>query len=554
MVRFRLTLVIASVVFNATLTLADNEPDRDNEPHETPIQLLVPGFSVVELPVQLPNINNVRYRADGMMVALGYNGDIWLLSDSDENGFEDTANLFFDNRGRLRGPIGMAVIPEGHELLKLHEPIENPTAATTPPSPNSEAKRPAGVVVASKGKVSAILDMDGDGVAEEERIIANGWQEIPPNVDAIGVAIAADGAIYFGLGTAAYNNAYLIDELGRSQYDLHSERGTILRIEPDLSRRSIVCTGVRFTIGMEFDEHGELFATDQEGATWLSNGNPLDELLHIRTTAGENKQHFGFPPNHPSHLPHVFDEPSLFNYAPQHQSTCGMAFNLPRRFSLSNEKSRSDQQAALFGPADWRGNVFVTGASRGKLWRTELARTERGQYIARNHLIACLNMLTVDCCISPRGDLIVACHSGGPDWGTGPTGDGKLYVIRYSDQQAPQPIAAWATGPQEVKVTFDRPLDPRQLKNLTGQTSITGGEFVSAGDRFETIRPGYQVVKRQMEALPDKLTVYGVNVTPDRQTLVIATAPHRTAVQYAITLPTLSKTPETKQKSGVYPQ
>ena len=81
MVRFRLTLVIASVVFNATLTLADNEPDRDNEPHETPIQLLVPGFSVVELPVQLPNINNVRYRADGMMVALGYNGDIWLSSD-----------------------------------------------------------------------------------------------------------------------------------------------------------------------------------------------------------------------------------------------------------------------------------------------------------------------------------------------------------------------------------------------------------------------------------------------------------------------------------------
>ena len=25
------------------------------------------------------------------------------------------------------------------------------------------------------------------------------------------------------------------------------------------------------------------FATDQEGATWVPNGNPFDELLHIQT-------------------------------------------------------------------------------------------------------------------------------------------------------------------------------------------------------------------------------------------------------------------------------
>ncbi len=177
-------------MFNATLIFADDKQDSATKPHETPIQMLVPGFSVVELPVQLPNINNVRYRADGMMVALGYNGNIWLLSDSDEDGCEDTANLFFDNKGRLRGPIGMAVIPEGHELLKPHEPLDNLTNTATTPSNNLNAtRRRAGVVVASKGKVSAILDMDGDGIAEEERIIANGWQEIPPNVDAIGVAI-----------------------------------------------------------------------------------------------------------------------------------------------------------------------------------------------------------------------------------------------------------------------------------------------------------------------------------------------------------------------------
>lgn len=499
-----------------------------------PIQMLVPGFSVYELPVDLPNINNVRSRADGMLYALGYNGDIWLLSDTNDDGLEDKAELFFNSQGRLRGPIGMAVVPQGHVLLggtALNAGIDD-----------QKSKSPQGVVVASKGKISAILDKDGDGLAEVEQVIASGWKEIPPNVDAIGVAIDAAGAIYFGLGTAAYNNAYLLDSQGEAHFDLQSERGTIMRIEPDLSMRSIVCTGVRFTIGLEFDEHGELFASDQEGATWLPNGNPFDELLHIPLTKNEAKPHYGFPPRHPKHLPNVIDEPSLFDYAPQHQSTCGLSFNLPRTFSLASTE-RISQHTALFGPASWRGNIFVTGESRGKLYRTELARTESGHYVARNQLLARLSMLTVDCCISPRGDLLVACHSGGPDWGTGPTGKGKLFAIRHTDRQAPQPVATWAAGPQEVRVAFDLPLDPAHLKNLAAQTKITYGEFVSAADRFETLRPGYAVVQAQLSSPRYNLPVHGISVTPDRKTLVFATAPHPGAMQYALTLPRPQESP-----------
>src|SRR5438445_10163947 len=46
-----------------------------------PLQLFVPGFTVRELPVSLKNINNLKYRSDGKLVALGYNGRIYLLSD-----------------------------------------------------------------------------------------------------------------------------------------------------------------------------------------------------------------------------------------------------------------------------------------------------------------------------------------------------------------------------------------------------------------------------------------------------------------------------------------
>lgn len=481
-----------------------------------PIQMLIPGFSVHELPVDLKNMNNVRYRADGKLYALGYNGDVWLLSDTDGDGFEETAKKFWDSKGRLRGPIGMAVIPEGHVLL------------------NPGTTKSRGIVVPSKGKVSAILDHDGDDIADEEKVIASGWKEIAQNVDAIGAAIRSDGSIYFGLGTAAYDNAYLIDKQGRAHYDVQGQNGTIQRIFPDLSKRETFCTGVRFTIGMVTNEQDELFVTDQEGATWLPNGNPFDELLLI-----QKGRHYGFPPQHPKYLPNVADQPSLYDYGPQHQSTCGMAINQPRIFSLAEVAGPTHD--ALFGPEEWRGNLFVTGESRGKLYRTELIPDDQGSYVPRNHLIACLSMLTVDCCLSPKGDLVVACHSGGPDWGSGPNGNGKLFKIRYSNPSLAQPISVWAAGPREVRVAFDRPIDPNHLKDLASNTKITYGAYVAAGDRFETIWPGYAVVQMQKNAPRHNLPVHGISVLPDRRTLIISTSPHPFAGQYAITLPGMGR-------------
>ena len=478
----------------------------------SPVQMLLPGFRVRELPVELANINNLRYRSDGLLYALGYNGDIWLLSDNDKDGIEDAAKQFFENAGRLRGPIGMAVIPDNHALLS---------------SSIKDGKTfGQGVVVASKGKISAILDLDGDNIAEEERVIATGWVEIPQNVDAIGVAISPiDGAIFFGLGVKDYNKAYQVDKDGKSQFDLHTERGTIQRIAPDLSSRETVCTGVRFTIGLAFDQHQELFATEQEGATWLPNGNPFDEFLHIQPF-----RHYGFPPRHPKYLPNVFDEPSLFDYRPQHQSTCGLAFNLPLT-----------PNGPIFGPPRWLGDAFVCGESRGKLYRTKLVRNLDGQYVATNQLIGCLGMLTVDCCLSPKGDLLVACHSGGPDWGSGPSGKGKIFLLRYDEPPQGQPIAIWAAGPQEVRIEFDKAIDFDSIKNLSERTSIEFGEYVAAADRFETIRPGYAETKRQQAISREKLVIHSASITPDRRTLIFMTEPHQRAVSYAISLPGIGR-------------
>lgn len=512
---FRYCIAIA-----AALTLMSGVHAQVNTP---PVQVLIPGFDVFELPVKLPNLNNLRYREEGGLYALGYNGNVWLLHDSDGDGLEDSSKIFFENKAHLRGPIGIAVVPAGHALLHRQ--------GTLIP----EAR---GVVVASKGKVSALLDFDGDDVAEVEQVIASGWTEIPPNVDTIGVAIhPVDGSIYFGLGTASYNNAYLLDKQGQSAFDLTSERGTIQRIKPDLSGREIVCTGVRFTIGMQFNSQNELFATDQEGATWLANGNPFDELLHIRPG-----RHYGFPPRHPRNLPRVFDEPSLFDYRPQHQSTCGLALNLAR-----------PPIAKTFGPESWVGDAFIAGESRGKLYRTQIVETSPGEYIAANQILACLTMLTVDCTLTPTGGLLVCCHSGGPDWGTGPSGEGTLFLIQERPSDVPRPIAVWPSSSQEVRIAFDRPLDPALLKGIAANVEITAGPYVNAGDRWEVLRPGYEVVKNQQAASRQKVTVHTAGMTEDRRTLLLATAPQTEAVQYSVQLPGMGREREVSPV-GALPQ
>ncbi len=473
-----------------------------------PVQMLVPGFTVHEVPLKLTNLTSIRYRHDGKCVALGYDGRLHLLTDSNGDGLEDQEKIFWD-QSPLRGAIGIA-------LLGANDP------------------RGDGVFVASKGKVSLILDRDRDGRGDEEIVVATGWKENFTNVDATGLAVdPKDGSIYFCLGVEDFSNPYLIDRAtGQSRFKLSTDRSSIQRVTSDFSKRETVCTGVRFACALAFNRQGDLFASEQEGATWLPNGNPLDELLHV--VPG---RHYGFPPRHPRYLPEVIDEPAVMEYGPQHQSTVGMIFN------------ESVNGGPVFGPASWAGDAIVCGESRGKLYRTRLVKTDQG-YVGQNQIIACLGLLTVDSCVTPQGDLLVACHSGPPDWGTGPAGEGKLFKIRYAKRDVPQPVFAWASAPDEFRVAFDRPLDPAEWAGAKDKVKIEAGRYVSAGDRFEVIRPGYQVVRDQLAAPRRWVDLQSLSLDADQRTLVLRVPRQTEPVNYAITLPL----PSSWQTDGGIPQ
>src|SRR5688572_7970119 len=110
---------------------------------QTNVWMLVPGFTVREIPVKLSNINNLRFNPQGKLTALGYDGRVHILEDTNRDGLEDKATPFWDKEP-LRIPVGMTWAPEG-------------------------------LYVASQGKISLLRDTDKDGKADTHEIIASGW-------------------------------------------------------------------------------------------------------------------------------------------------------------------------------------------------------------------------------------------------------------------------------------------------------------------------------------------------------------------------------------------
>src|SRR5436190_16820313 len=205
---------------------------------QTNVWMLVPGFTVQELPIKLSNVNNLRFNPRGELTALGYDGRVHILRDTDGDGLEDQVLPFWDKE-TLRVPVGMAWTKEG-------------------------------VYVSSQGKVSLLKDTDGDGKADTEEIIASGWPptDVPAGgVDATAVTLDADGNLYFGLLTADYSNPYRVKD-GVSRYDLHGKRGTIQKWHRVTRQLETIATGIRFPYTLAFNRFGDLFVTDQEGETW----------------------------------------------------------------------------------------------------------------------------------------------------------------------------------------------------------------------------------------------------------------------------------------------
>ncbi|MDF1862928.1 MAG: HEAT repeat domain-containing protein, partial [Verrucomicrobiales bacterium] len=107
-----------------------------------------------------------------------------------------------------------------------------------------------------------LTDTDGDGVADKEEAISEGYGVRVSFIghDLHGITRGPDGRLYFSVGDRGY---HVTDAEGTVHPG--SGRGAIFRCESDGSGLEVFCEGLRNPQELAFDNHGNLFTFDNTG-------------------------------------------------------------------------------------------------------------------------------------------------------------------------------------------------------------------------------------------------------------------------------------------------
>jgi mono/diheme cytochrome c family protein len=207
----------------------------------------LPGFEGRRLPVET-NImpTAITWLPDGRMAFASLRGQIWLAKDTDGDKLMDRVSLFAEG---LAAPYGIQA--DGNSILVSHKP-----------------------------EVLRLRDTDDDGTADEFDVFASGWGFSDDYHDwTTALARDRDGAYFVGLGSDYSQNNRAADN--------DRWRGTILKIS-SAGTVSPVAFSFRFPMGLAFDNHQNLFATDNQGVQ-----NTFNELNHVL-----GGKHYGVPSRH----------------------------------------------------------------------------------------------------------------------------------------------------------------------------------------------------------------------------------------------------------------
>jgi putative heme-binding domain-containing protein len=394
------------------------QPSRDTILANLDKKIHVSGtYAAVKLPithgVPLHNPTAVAVGPGRRMYVANYTGEILRLEDSDGDGLEDTAVLYADvSKDGANYPNDDAKnfpeIPQGKGL-------RYPTAI---------AFKGDDCYVATTQEIRVYRDTNGDGVADSSRTFATGWPFTSHYFDwTFGLRFGPDGFLYTVLCTDYLNKNPAPDPKGL--------RGSLLRISPDGKTIERFAYGLRYAYGLAFNDHGDLFFSDNEGG-----GNPTEEINHA--VRGGNYGH------HPKLADSAAIEP-VIRLTP-HTSTDGIDFN-PAGNDFGG--TAGDLFVACFGPdGQW---------DKGGIVRVRMTRRADGSYEAHDFPFADGPGKSVDLRFGPNGDLYLA-HFGREANGHAPlpTPQGDVYRFIYTpwlktEQLAgPNPLRRKRVGDAEM--------------------------------------------------------------------------------------------------------
>ena len=331
-------------------------------------------YRFVRLPitqgVKILNPIQLALGPGGKIFAANQTGEVYTLVDTDGDGLEDKAVLYCNiNEFGLRSPGGFTY--KGDTIY-----------------------------IGTAQEIRAFLDRDKDDVADSSWTF---FKDIPhsehPYEWTSGLNFGPDGWLYCALSTDSWNAGASPDPKGY--------RGAILRISPDGKTVERVATGIRSVFGMAFNEHGDLFFTDNEGG-----GNAKEELNWF------NKN--GFYGHNPKKYPGADS-----SIAPAHVLQTELA---PAKIEFNRHNNdfggtAGDLFIAFYGPGErW---------DRGAVARITIKKPPVGSYQYVETPIADVPKLS-GLAFSGNGDLYLA-HHGKSDYWYNPTEErsGGFYKLIY---------------------------------------------------------------------------------------------------------------------------
>lgn len=237
----------------------------------------------------------------------------------------------------------------------------------------------------SVGKIEALRDANGDGVADERRLVAGNLPAMiykPHSNNSL--TVGPDGRLYFGVG-------------GTSNSGVEPERyaSAILSVSADGGEPRVVARGFGNPFEVAFNARGDLFAGDNSAS--LPDGDEPPDTFHYVVPGGQ------YGASVPAGTMAASIRPAMLEFPP-HSVPTGMAFYDGKRY-----------------PADYVDNAFLALWSRGEVARIRLDRdASSGVYRARASTWADGFLYPIDIVVGPDGDLYIA------DFGTS-----VIYRISY---------------------------------------------------------------------------------------------------------------------------
>lgn len=231
-----------------------------------------------------------------------HRGAIYRLRDLDGDGRADEVRLFVPDVDSPRG-----IVWDHDRLYVLHPP-----------------------------HLSAFIDRDGDGIAEEQQVlvrnIAFGFQDRPADHTSNGVTLGIDGWLYLAIGDFGFLNAE-----GADGTRLQLRGGGVVRVRPDGTGLEVYSRGTRNILEVALDPWLNGFARDN-----TNDGGGWDVRLHHFTPLSQH--------GYPSLYLNFADEivPPLADYGGG--SGCGALF-------LDEPGFPESDSPALY-TADWGRNAI----------------------------------------------------------------------------------------------------------------------------------------------------------------------------------------------------